>query len=446
MPAAVITDRLATIVLALTPVQRWNAAGRFDTSFMTEGWFTITLLVIITTATILLFLVSYERTLLEKKASRQLFAGYARKRGLSERECQILLEIADKAKLKQSEAIFTMDGAFERGVTKMIKGSAAQKQTTEENRRLKTELSFLGEKLGFRKRVSASTAAAIRPKKLKSREIPVGKKLYIKQQKTQGAEDIESTIIKNNDMELTVKLTRQVKITFDELWQVRYYFGGSVWEFDTSVVSYDGDTLVFNHSDNIRFINRRRFLRVSVSKPAFIAQFPFSRTLQPGEGKIKEGFDVRWAFGGSKRASSDSSWSPPEFVPAVITELAGPGLRVELPLESLEVKVGDRVLVVIRLDEAEQQNSMPHQGSVDRENKTATSKIVEGIGVVRHTKAILNGFSIAVELMGLSDSNVNELIRATNAAALQTGTENQGGRSSTDTTEKIAEPAAVRGA
>ena len=443
IPVAAITDSLAIVVLALTPVQRWNAAGRFDTSFTAGRWFTITLVVIIIVAAILLFVVSYNRTLQGKRATRQLFASYARKRGLSEREHQVLLEIANKAKLKQSEAVFTMDSAFERGVTKMIEGGASQKQTAEENGRLKTELSFLGEKLGFRKRAGTSTEVTARPKKLRSREIPVGKKLYIKQQKTQGAEDIESTVIKNNDTELTVKLTRQVKITFGELWQVRYYFGGSVWEFDTSVVSYDGDTLVLNHSDNIRFINRRRFLRVPVNKPAFIAQFPFSRTLPPSEGKIKEGFDVRRAFGTGRRASSDNSWSPPEFVPAVITELAGPGLRIELPLE---VKVGDRVLVVIRLDEGEQRDLTPHQSGVARESKAATSKAVEDIGVVRHIKAIQNGFSIAVELVGLSDSDVNELIRATNAAALQAGTGNQAGGGSADEAEKIAEPAAVRGA
>jgi hypothetical protein len=443
IPVAAITDSLAVVVLALTPVQRWNAAGRFNTGFMTERWFTITLVVVIIVATILLFIVSYNRTLQEKRSNRQLFASYARKRGLSERECQVLLEIANNAKLKQSEAIFTMNSGFERGVTKMIEESAAQGQTAEETRRLKTELSFLGEKLGFQKRPLPSTELIAGPKKMRSREIPVGKKLYIKQQRAHTSEDIESTVIKNNDTELTVRLTKQVRITFGEPWQVRYYFGGSVWEFDTSVVSYDGDTLVLNHSDNIRFINRRRFLRVPVNKPAFVAHFPFSKTLPLTESKAKEGFDVRRAFGSGRRMSFDTAWSPPEFVPAVVTELAGPGLRIEVPLE---VKVGDRVLVVLRLGEEEQHDLIPQPGSAARKGKAAMYRVVEDIGMVRHTKAIQNGFSIAVELAGLSDSDVNELIRATNVAALRAGTGNQNVEGSISAAEKIAEPAAVQGA
>jgi len=130
-------------------------------------------------------------------------------------------------------------------------------------------------------------------------------------------------------------------------------------------------------------------------------------------------------------------------VPAVVTELAGPGLRIEVPIE---LKVGDRVLVVIRLDEGEQRDLIPHQSGVARESKAATSKVVEDIGVVRHTKAVQNGFSIAVELVRLSDSYVNELIRATNAAALQAGTGNQSAGGSVNAVEKIAEPVAVRGA
>ncbi len=46
-------------------------------------------------------------------------------------------------------------------------------------------------------------------------------------------------------------------------------------------------------------------------------------------------------------------------------------------------------------------------------------RIIEDIGEVRHVRAIENGQSIAVELTGLSDSDVNELIRATNAASVR---------------------------
>ena len=129
-----------------------------------------------------------------------------------------------------------------------------------------------------------------------------------------------------------------------------------------------------NHSDDVRFVNRRRFIRVPVKKQAFIAHFPFAK-------------------------ASESVCRPPEFVPAVVTELAGPGLRIE---SRLEVKKGQRVLVVFGLDEEKTGELTP--------TNTDTVKIVEDMGEVRHTKVIPDGLSIAVELTGLSDPDVDELI------------------------------------
>jgi len=393
----VFTALLNAIVLALTPLQRWQAARQFNTNFMTERWFILTGVLVITILTVSLFAVSYNRTGQERKAADRLFIKYAEERGLSGRERQILLDIAGSAGLRQSEAIFTMDKAFDRGAAKMIEESLAR-QRTEESKRLRTESSFLREKLGFRKQHPSSAKS----KKLSSRQIPVGKKLHLTRRKTRDSDNIETTIIKNNDMELRVRLSKLVKSTSGELWRARYYFGASVWEFDTSVVSCHDDVLILNHSENVRFINRRRFLRVQVNKPAFIARFAFAKTLTGNNS--------------DKSKSASGSWGTPKFVPAVVTELAGPGLRIEAPLE---VKVGERVLVVLKLDEEKNQDSEP----AGRHGKAPTSKIIEDIGEVRHTKAIQNGFSIAVELTGLSDSDVNMLIRATNAASLKAGAE-----------------------
>jgi hypothetical protein len=222
--------------------------------------------------------------------------------------------------------------------------------------------------------------------------------------------NIESTVIENNDVEFTVKLNVSLESKPGEIWSVRYYFGASVWEFETSSISCYGNILVLNHSNNIRFINRRRFLRVPVKKPTFIARFPFARTLLPDINSGKE-------TGGDSANIPADSWGPPEFVPASVTELAGPGMRIEAPLE---VKVGDRVLVILKLSEADDKPDS------NRTGKIAPQKIVEDIGEVRHTKRIKNGFSIAVELKGLSDPNINELVRATNAASLNTRAKTKG--------------------
>ena len=442
MPTAhVMTAGFNIIVQALTPVERWKAAGRFGTS-MTEPWFILTGVAIIIVLAGLLLMISLRRIARERKVSGQLFFDYGEQRGLSGREQRILLEIARRAGLKRSHSIFTMVCAFDHGAGKMIEESLAQ-QGAEESQRLRTELSFLREKLGFQKQTSVSIGSSTKLKKPSSRQIPEGKKLYINRRKAPDLGDIESTIIKNDNMELTVRLTTSVESKLGEFWRAQYYFGTSVWEFDTSVVRCYGDILVLNHSDDMRFISRRRFLRIRVNKPAFIAPFPFTRMLQPNISSK----EVPGAKEGAANASGNT-WGPPEFIPATVTELGGPGLRIEAPLE---VKAGDRVLVIVNLSEEEKQDLIPQEKSnsppwiLEQDSRTIPPKIIEDIGEVRHIGAIEDGFSIAVELTGLSDSNVSELIRAANAASIRTNSNRQDIPSSVNTEENVSEPAAVQG-
>jgi len=350
---AVITGCLNDIVLALTPVQRWAAAREFNSNFVAERWFILIGIIAMVILTTMLFVVSFNRIRRERKTTEKLFVEYAEKRGLTARDRQILLSIANKAGLKRNESIFTLASAFDRGVAKMKESLAAQ-QTSE-------------------KQASYSRGSPVKSTKLSSRQIPVGKKVRLTRRKARDSGDIESTVIKNSDNELAVRLEKNVTVTFGEFWCVRYYFGSSVWEFDTSVVSYDGN-----------FINRRRFLRVPVKERAFIARFPFERSFiessHNSEDELVEDHDL---------AKTSAVWGPPEFVPAVVTELAGPGLRIE---SSLEVKAGERILVVFNL--AQEQDSIPANQGIN----PATLKIVEDIGEVRHTKRTQNGLSIAVEL------------------------------------------------
>ncbi|MFZ2146831.1 MAG: hypothetical protein WAV28_06390 [Sedimentisphaerales bacterium] len=441
MPTAhVMTAGFNIIVPALTPVERWKAAGRFSTG-MTEYWFILIGIAVIIVLTVLL-LVSLRRKAQERKVSGRQFFDYAEKRGLSGRERRILLETAHKAGLKESQTIFSMVGAFDHGAGKMIEESLAQ-QGAEESQRLRTELTFLREKLGFQKKTSASIGSSTKLKKPSSRQILTGNKLHITRRKNLDLGDIESTVIKNDNMELTVKLTTPVESQPGEFWLARYYFGVSVWEFDTSVVRCNGDILVLNHSDDMRFISRRRFLRAAVNKPAFIARFPFSRTLPPNSNSSTK---VPVSKQGSANASS-STWGLPEFIPATVTELGGPGLRIEAPLE---VKAGDRVLVIVNLGAEQSQDLIPHQkinspSSVPvQDSRTTPLKIVEDIGEVRHIEFIKDSFSIAVELTGLSDSDINELIRAANAASIRT-TGNRQNSPDSEETEKVPKPAIVQG-
>ncbi|MGD8500028.1 MAG: hypothetical protein PVJ86_05245 [Phycisphaerales bacterium] len=432
------------VFLALTPTERWQAMRRFGGSLVGEGWFVPVGLAAVIILTALLIVVSYNRAAKERKISNKLFSEYAYKMGLSRRERQLLQDIAGRAKLRRNESIFTMVSAFDRGAAGIIKETLAL-QEAETSKHLGAELSVLREKLGFKKRHPASAGLTAKSSKPNSRQIPAGKKLHITRRDAFGPADIECTVIKNDDTELAVKLATPLGSSPGELCCVRYYFGASVWEFDASVISCHGGILVLNHSDNVRFVNRRRFLRVPVDKPAFIARFPFARTLLPnGDGGER-------TEQGSANVSADT-WGPPEFVPAAVTELAGPGLRIEAPLE---VKVGERVVVILKVSEEGQQDSITDlkdtsPGSILlQKGKTTQSRIVEDIGEVRHAEPIQNGFSIAVELTGLSDSNVSELIRATNAASLKAGARTQdvpvSGGSENNREMEVAEPVVMQG-
>jgi hypothetical protein len=360
--------------------------------------------------TVLLIAVSYNNKIKERKTTNNIFINYAKRMGLNRRERQILMDIAKITKLKRIESIFTMVTAFDRGAIEITKDVLARRGA-KASKNLSARLSVLREKLGFENKSSILTGSSANSNKPSSKQIPPGKQLHMTRRKTGNEANIESTVIENNDVELTVKLNVSLESKPGEHWSVRYYFGASVWEFETSSISCYGNILVLNHSNNIRFINRRRFLRVPVKKPTLIARFPFARILQPKSESGKE-------TGKDPTNISGNSWGPPEFVPASVTELAGPGLRIEAPLE---VKVGDRVLVIFKLSEEED-----NKPGSNRTDKIASQKIVEDIGEVRHTKRIKNGFSIAVELIGLSDPNISELVRVTNTASLKTRAKSKG--------------------
>lgn len=396
--ASLITAGISTAVLALTPPQKWAALRQFNANAMTERWFIVTGIVAILVLTVILFVVSNKRKTRQQSFSNKMFAEYAEQRGLSTRERLLLLDIVCSMGFLQVESIFTLSTAFDRGAAKQIEECSAE-QGLQAGNHLRSELSFLREKLGFQKQHPSSIALPTQSKKLSSRQISVGRKLDLVRLKTRNQGEITGTVIKNNGVELSIRLTKPIRTAVSEIWRVRYSFGASVWEFDTSVINYRDKILVINHSDSVRFINRRRFLRVPISKPAFIARFPFTKNIDGTQDEIN---------------TKQNIFEPPKFVPAVITELAGPGLRIETPLKLRENK--DRVIVMFRLDKEKRQTA-----STEQDVKTVSSKIVSDIAVVRHVKAMGDRFSIAVELTKLSDSNINELIRDTNAESIRAG-------------------------
>ena len=403
------TSGASAVILALTPTERWQAVRRLGSDMVGDRSFALVCVAALIVLTVLLIVASYSRMKKDRRLADRLFRTYADRRGLSQRERAILLEIARRAKVKRSPSIFTLASAFSLGAAQ-ITDEALTLKGAQASRRLRFELTVLREKLGLQERVSGSIGSEATLNKPSSRQIPIDKNLQIIRHEHEPA-DIEATVIKNDDIELAVRLSRPLEAGPGQECRVHYYYGASVWEFDASVVSCDGEILALAHSYDVRFINRRRFFRVPMKKPAIIASFPFIKTLRSAENEDE-----------SAPGNTPYSWEAPEFVSATVTELGGPGLRVET---QLEVEVGARVLVVLRMNEesaADRRRVSPSSGR----RTVRSSKIVEDIGEVRRVEAIEDGFSIAVELTGLSDSNIDELIRETNSASTEAGASENG--------------------
>ncbi len=150
---------------------------------------------------------------------------------------------------------------------------------------------------------------------------------------------------------------------------MRFSEAGSVWEFSAPVVRKDGDKVILGHANYVRFINRRRFPRVSIDAPGKIAHFPFSL---PSPDKPE-----------------------PKFVPATLNEIGGPGMKFVTPLK---LKAGDKVIVIAQFEDG---------------------KSVESIARVCRTDSGGDGMDdIAVELIGLTSTETSDLVHETNQASL----------------------------
>jgi hypothetical protein len=396
------TNGLHGLILALTPSERWQAAGTPNLGLLTNHWFILVCVVVMAALTVLLFWVSLHRVRQENRISDRAFIDLAEEKSLTVRECQILQEIAKRSGVSRQEAVFTDRSAFERGavgmIAKTLSGKGSQKK-----QQLFTEVSLLREKIGFGKEYAALGANQSRSRS--SRQIPVAKRVTLLRMPVGDTQAIEVKVHSNKDHEFCVQLDEAIKVTLGGLWVVRYFHGASVWEFDTSVISYDGTVLALTHSDYVRFVNRRRFLRVPVLRRALIAKFPFEQTVEWADTAMT----VRHNQKEIVPVHSIKALGAPEFAPATVTEMGGPGLRIET---LLDVRAGERVLVVLDLEVEPLVSDDP--STMDRR-----SRLIEDIGEVRHVKRLEEGVSVAVELSGLKDADVNELIRATNAALIE---------------------------
>jgi hypothetical protein len=147
--------------------------------------------------------------------------------------------------------------------------------------------------------------------------------------------------------------------------------------------------------------------RLTHDKEAFVAEFPLVKVYVAGDRIREKGQNEGAESNGALTARCEEVWVPPVFVAGVVTEIFDSMLRIEAPLQ---VEAGDRVLVVFRLNDERKNTASAQNGKTQR-------RIIEDIGRVISIEAVEKGFSIEIELSGLNDPDVDELLEQINVEA-----------------------------
>jgi hypothetical protein len=360
MAPCLTCSRLCGGLLALTAEDRLQAARRMPPDRLAGFWMwgLIALGAAIAAAAGIALAVAQRRR--RRRRAWDSFNRHADQAGLNDEERSFLANLTRLAGLARPNTIFTAEAAFDEAVRHghLDRLSNAMQKTA------RATVHSLRQKLGFgppqpvRKAASAST-----------RQIPEGARVELSPRGT--LESVEAVLARNDEAGLHVQPVRPATCAPGELLQVRYSNMGTVWEFDAVLRQAETPMLVLEHTEKIRFVNRRRFPRVPTDRKAIVAALPLLRT------------------GGDELA--------PSFAPATLVEIAGPGLRLrtELPAE-----IEDRVVAAVRVDDA---------------------RTLQGPGRVRRVQPAADGHprELAIELIDLEADEVAQLSRLTNEAAQQ---------------------------
>jgi len=339
-------------------------------SLFTNPWFILTGTSIVFILMLVLVMIQHSRIEREEEKSIEQFEKHCGRYGLTADESLILSEIAHHSGIKHQDLIFSQSGSFERGLTGFLAEHFAGGKSIAEREELNVLVDSIKSKIGFTRRLETFGVGGVRGGELSSRGIPVGKEVSIRPASGNVKSRVNAVVVENREHEFVLHPEIPVRSGCGEVWSVHYEFGPARWEFKTAAASCGEEGLVLNHSDGAEFVNRRRFLRVGIEKPALVAYFPMVR------------------------AESFVGTMEPDFVRGKVTELSGPGLRID---SELRVLVGSRILVIFELE---------------------PGKFFEDVGVVRWCNDRPMGSSMGVELIGLSDSGVDELVRVTNLEAI----------------------------
>jgi hypothetical protein len=352
-------------VLGLTPTERFRAAQDGASPWLGWQWGLLVLAGVVSIATIAIIRhVRKQRQQLQ--ADWDAFYREADARGLSEQEVDLLKVIARESGVLHPDAIFGMDTAFYHGTQEFRHSHHYEHMSTSERSDVDRHLAILRSKLAATDDDHADGEAATN----NSRNIRHGTRVTLLHRS--HPEGCSATVTQTNGKHLGVKPDLPLALAPGEECRVRYFDGRTVWEFDTPVaaVGLEESEILLAHSDQLRFIDRRRFHRVPVQRRALLAQYNFH--------------------------IDDEALRAPEFTDTLVVEMAGPGLKVRTPMD---LSKGDHVLVVVQYK--------------DNRSFQGIARVVRVDDPRRMIK------SVALEMLGLSPREISQMTTVTNAAAIQ---------------------------
>jgi hypothetical protein len=359
-------------VWALTPIQRYSAMRRLETNysatFLTNKWVILLGWSIIAVLGVLLIAVRRMRLEKDRRTMQERFATMANRYRLTVQEREMLEAISLRSGLKKTDAIFVESEAFDDGLAKLMQDSFAAGHNLAQRKRLNIMAYGIKTKLGFQKSISEFGLSGLSDRNLSSRQIAVGKTVAASLSSDMESH-FEAEVVGNSPYELTLSPGIPLEALPGQTITIHYRIGNVTWGFTSVIISCGPQGLEVSHRDHIQIVNRRRFRRAPVQKKARVARFDVVQVA----------------------ALSDAPAM--EFVEAMVTEISGPGLRIRT---GLDVKFRDRIIVIFELE---------------------PGRWIQDIAEVRGFRESPMGRSLVVELIGLSEQGVNDLIRVTNIIA-----------------------------
>ena len=348
------------IPVAITPAQRWASARTNSYGAGDYGVLYLLVLGLLATVAMIIIVVLIRRWILQRRRMRIEFQEQCERVGLGEEEVNLLTFAVKLVRLRSMVNIVLTEAVFHRCMHALVGCERVSQMSASDKSKILSVINSAQLKLGFEG--SASLVA--------SRQIPEGATITLTGPGIM--QPVPATIISAQGWEIKAQATPvDVDLPTGASLTARYNRAGSGWEFPTTLIHAEDRDLTLAHAKSIRFVNRRRFRRVRLDRPAMIAPYSFLTA-------------------GTHQA--------PKFYQARLVEFGAAGIVIEA--EDFPATADkSRVLVVME----------PRQG-----------RAINTIGIVLRSETITSRQSrMVIELTDLSETDVSELVSETNLADQQ---------------------------